>query len=145
MVNWCVLSSTKGGITFPKENSCFLSVHRSQSPAETRMSRRAGTPFLFDFRSNLPGMRLPWECHDQSQETNWRHGITGPELPFISWKKGLLKIDQSLKMSWRRPRMGVACSYSTTPGRVFYWLGLGLEPVSRSLYLHQFLESTFSK
>ena len=24
----------------------------------------------FIFRSNFPGMRLPWECHDQSQETN---------------------------------------------------------------------------
>ena len=24
----------------------------------------------FIFRSNFPGMRLPWEYHDQSQETN---------------------------------------------------------------------------
>ena len=24
----------------------------------------------FIFRSNFPGIRLPWECHDQPQETN---------------------------------------------------------------------------
>ena len=24
----------------------------------------------FIFRSNSPGIRLPWECDDQSQETN---------------------------------------------------------------------------
>ena len=28
-------------------------------------------------------MRLPWESHDQSQETNWRYCVTGPELSFF--------------------------------------------------------------
>ena len=30
---------------------------------------------LFIFRSNFPGMRLLWECHDQSQETNNNNNI----------------------------------------------------------------------
>ena len=31
----------------------------------------------FIFTSNLPGIRLPWECHGQSQETIWRHCVIG--------------------------------------------------------------------
>ena len=31
--------------------------------------------------------RLPWECDDQSQETNWRHYVTGAELPLFRKKK----------------------------------------------------------
>ena len=27
----------------------------------------------FIFRWNFPGVRLPWECYDQSQKANWRH------------------------------------------------------------------------
>ena len=42
-------------------------------------------------------MRLPWENHDQSQETNSRNCVTGPELPFFHKRKGILKIDQSVK------------------------------------------------
>ena len=61
-------------------------------------------------------MRLLWECHDQSQETNWRHCVTGPELPFFRKRKGVLKIDQSVKMPWHRLSVGVACSYSLAPG-----------------------------
>ena len=30
----------------------------------------------FIFRSNFPGMRLPWDCYDRSQETNWRQCTT---------------------------------------------------------------------
>ena len=44
-------------------------------------SRRFHSPIYF--RSNLPGIRLPWECHAQSRETNLRYCITGPELPFF--------------------------------------------------------------
>ena len=44
-------------------------------------------------KSNLLCVRLPWECHDQS-----RHCVTGPELPFFHKRKGVLKIDQSVKM-----------------------------------------------
>ena len=54
----------------------------------------------FIFRSNLLWMRLPWECHNQSQDTYWRHCVTGPELLFFHKRKGVLKIDQPVKMPW---------------------------------------------
>ena len=54
----------------------------------------------FIFRSNLLWMRLPWECRNQSQDTNWRHCVLGPELRFFFKRKGILKIDQSAKMPW---------------------------------------------
>ena len=69
----------------------------------------------FIFRSNFPEMRLPWECYDQLQETNWRHCVTGPELPFFHRRNDILKIDQSVKMPGHRLSMGVACSYSSAP------------------------------
>ena len=72
----------------------------------------------FIFRSNFLGMTLPWECHDQSQEANWSHCVTGPELPFFYKRKTTLKIDQSVKMPWHRLSMGVACSYSSAPVKV---------------------------
>ena len=52
----------------------------------------------FIFRSNFPRIRFPWECHDQSQKTNRRHCATRPELSFFHKRKGILKIDQSVKM-----------------------------------------------
>ena len=52
----------------------------------------------FIFKSNLLSMRLPRECHNQSQDTYWRPCVTGPELPFFHKRKGILKIDQSVKM-----------------------------------------------
>ena len=64
-------------------------------------------------------MRLPWEYHDQSQETNWRHCVTGPELPLFHKRKGILKIDQSVKMPWHRLSMGVACSWSSAPATTY--------------------------
>ena len=69
----------------------------------------------FIFKSNLLWMRLPWECHNQSQDTNWRHCVTGPELPFFHKRKGVLKIDQSVKMPWYRLSIGVASSCSSAP------------------------------
>ena len=60
-------------------------------------------------------MRPPWECNNQSQDTNWRHCVTRQELPFCHKRKGVLKIDQSLKMSWHRHSMGVASSCSSAP------------------------------
>ena len=69
----------------------------------------------FIFRSNLLWMRLPWECHNQSQNTNWRHSVTEPELPFFHKRKGVLKIDQSVKMPWHRLSMRVASSCSSAP------------------------------
>ena len=71
----------------------------------------------FIFRSNFPRMRLSWECHDQSQETNRRHCVAVPEVPFFHKRKDILKIDQSVKMPWHRFNMGVACSYSSAPGQ----------------------------
>ena len=61
----------------------------------------------------FPGMKLPWECHDQSQDTYWRHCVTGPELPFFHKRKGVLKIDQSVKMPWHKLGMAVVRSYSS--------------------------------
>ena len=69
----------------------------------------------FIFRSNLLRMRLPRECHNQSQDTNWRHCVTGPELPFFHKRKGVLKIDQSVKMPWHKLSMGIASSGSSAP------------------------------
>ena len=69
-------------------------------------------------------MRLRWEGHDQSQDTNWRHRVTGPELPFFHKRKGVLKIDQSVKMPWHKLSMGVACSCSSAPASVnFIFVG----------------------
>ena len=56
------------------------------------------TAFWFIFRSNFPEMRLSWECHDQSQETNWRYCVTGLESLSLTKEKGLLKIDHSVKI-----------------------------------------------
>ena len=76
----------------------------------------------FKFRSNCLQIRPPWEYHDHSLETNWRHCVTGPELPFLLKRKGILKIssilkiDQSVKMPWQRLSMGIACSYLSAPG-----------------------------
>ena len=64
----------------------------------------------FIFREGLLGIRLPWECHNQSQDTNWRHCVTGPELPFFHKRKVVQKMDQSVKLPWHRLSTGVACS-----------------------------------
>ena len=64
-------------------------------------------------------MRLPRECHNQSRSLRHWTGTA-----FLSQKKGMLKIDQSVKMSWHRLSMGVACSYSSAPAdtqNVFYF------------------------
>ena len=58
-------------------------------------------------------MRLPWECHNQSQDTKVRHWVTGLELPFFHKRKGVPKIDQSVKMPWHS--VGVASSCSAAP------------------------------
>ena len=34
-------------------------------------------------------------------------------------EKGILKIDQSVKMPWHRLSMGIACSYSLAPGTLY--------------------------
>ena len=60
-------------------------------------------------------MRLPWECHDQSQETNWRDCVTGQELSFFHTRNGVPKIDQSVKIVCHKLNMRVACSYSSAP------------------------------
>ena len=45
--------------------------------------------------------------------------VTGPELPFFHNRKGVLKIDQSVKMPWHRLSMGVAGSCSSAPGALY--------------------------
>ena len=64
---------------------------------------------------SLDPISLEWDSHDQLQETNWRHCVTRPELPFFHRRKDILKIDQSVKRPERRLSMGVACSYSSAP------------------------------
>ena len=54
----------------------------------------------FIFRPNFAGMRLPWGFHDQPHETNSRHYVTEAELPFFHNRRGILKINQSVKMPW---------------------------------------------
>ena len=76
-----------------------------QEPKSRSMQLRCIFIDWFIFRSNLPGMRLPWECHDQSQEPNWHHWVTRPELPFFHKRKDILKIGQSAKRPWHRSCM----------------------------------------
>ena len=64
-----------------------------------------------------------WLCVVLSQDTYWRHCVTGPELPFFRKRKGVLKIDQSVKLPWDRLSMGVTSSCSSAPGRP-YWTEL---------------------
>ena len=80
------------------------------------MSRSHGA-FIdrFIFRSNLIWTIVPWECHNQLQDTNWRNCVTGPELLFFHKRKDVLKIDQSVKMPWHRLSMGAATSCSSAP------------------------------
>ena len=61
----------------------------------------------FIFRSRFPGVRLPWECHDQLKETNWRHCVNWTGTAFLSQKKRYTKIDQSAKTTWQKLNMGV--------------------------------------
>ena len=85
----------------------------------------------FIFRSNLLWMRPPWECHNQSQDSNWRHCVIVRELRFFFKRKGILKIDQSVKMPWHRLSMGVASSCSSAPVYIYgRWNGVEfLEPL----------------
>ena len=75
----------------------------------------------FIFRPNFAGMRLPSGFHDQSHETNSRHYVTEPELPFFHNRRGILKINQSVKMPWHRLGMRAACSYSSSLDRANSW------------------------
>ena len=62
----------------------------------------------FIFRPNFARMRLSWECHDQSQETNIPHCVNGPGLPFCFHKRnGVLKIDQSVKVPSKKAWYGI--------------------------------------
>ena len=67
----------------------------------------------FIFRPNFAGMRLSWEFHNQPNGTNPRHYVTEPELPFFHNRRGILKINQSVKMPRHRLGMRAACSYSS--------------------------------
>ena len=40
----------------------------------------------FIFRTNFPGMRLPWKCHDQSQKTNFTASLDRNCLSFTKEK-----------------------------------------------------------
>ena len=84
-----------------RERWCIIPTRNCQEPMSRRMQLYyiPVTAFFRDrfiFRSNFPGMRLPWECHDQSQESN--------SLRQWTFTKGkvLWKMDQSIKMPWHR-------------------------------------------
>ena len=66
---------------------CTISACQEQMsrsiPATPLYSCHRVFKYRFIFRSNFPVMRLPWECHDQLQETNWLLYGTVPELPFF--------------------------------------------------------------
>ena len=81
----------------------------------------------FIFRSNFAGMRLPWRCHGQAQATNWRHCVTGPQLPFFHKRKGVLKIDQSEKCR----EIGLVWGLHAPTHRL--WINLVILQVSREL------------
>ena len=100
----------------------------------------------FIFRSNLLWMRLPWECHNQSHDTNWRHCVTGPELRFFHKRKGVLKIDQSVKMPWHRLRLGVASSCSSAADST-YWSNYGINCfiLSPTFYILSILSKHLSR
>ena len=63
-------------------------------------------------------MRLPWECHDQSQETNWRHCVIGPGCVSFAEGKVYTKNRSVCKNAVTKLSMGVACSYSSAPGLI---------------------------
>ena len=48
--------------------------------------------------------------HKTLIDESLHHCITGPELPFFHNRKGVLKIDQSVRMPWHRLIMGIAGS-----------------------------------
>ena len=98
------------------ETYIHINLHRSRwVGACNRYSCHGVFVDRFTFRSNFPRMRLPWECHDQSQVINGHHCVTRLELPFFPKRKRILKIDQSVKIPWHRLSMGVACSCSSAP------------------------------
>ena len=66
--------------------SCAI-INFNQEPMSRSMQLHYVFIDRYIFRSNFPGIRLPWEYHNQSQETNWRHCVTGPETAFLSQKK----------------------------------------------------------
>ena len=63
------------------------------------------------------------------KEAIWHRWVTESELPFFHWRKGILKIDRSVKMSWFSMR--VVCSYThrLLSNTVFTF--------SSSLWIHQ--------
>ena len=77
-----------------KQEPMSRSVHLHYIPV-TAFSSYRPIYFLIDFPWNEAPVG---ECHDQSQQTHWRHGVTGPELPFFHKRNGTLKMDQSVKM-----------------------------------------------
>ena len=44
--------------------------------------------------------------------------VTVPELLFFRERKGVLKVDQSVKLSWCRLSAGVVCPYSPAPDEI---------------------------
>lgn len=52
--------------------------------------------FYIEFPWNETPVWVPWT------ETNWRHSVIGPELPFVRKRKGILTIDQSVEgLVWK--------------------------------------------
>ena len=63
------------------------------------------------FRTNFPMNETLVEALTNHKKRIWRHCVNEPELPFFHKRKGILKIDGSVKMLWHRLSIGVVCSY----------------------------------
>ena len=44
--------------------------------------------------------------------------VTGPEQPLFRERKCVLKVDQSVRMSWCSLSVGVVCSYPLAPDEI---------------------------
>ena len=65
------------------EKDANNAIESSQRPMCRSMQLHYILKHRFNFRSNFSRMRLSWESHNKSQETNRRHCVTGPQLPFF--------------------------------------------------------------
>ena len=49
------------------------------------------------------------------RKLSWCHCVTEPQMPFFHKRKGILKIDRSVKKEWQRISLGFVFSYSSAP------------------------------
>ena len=76
------------------------------------------------FRSISPASDSHGRTTTNHEKPIWRHCVTELKLLFFQKRKGILKIDRSVNMSWHGLSIGVVCSYSCAPGDnyVAFWV-----------------------